>query len=221
MFRFSALLALLFPIALNAQESGGGSARVRFLAERVPQDLGQVVMAAEKLKSEPFTLPSNNLSEPLAAPARSFSLRTSTKDTALASIALPEGKSFVVLLIPASTGGYKPVVIASGDSSFRPGDVYFYNHADKTVLGYVGTSKFILPPAKSQILHPQGARPENFYDVGFGVREKEGDRTLSKTRWPVEERVRSYVFFFVDPATKRIDFRAVDETVPLEKPSQP
>ena len=135
MFRFSALLALLFPVALNAQESGGGSARVRFLAERVPQDLGQVVMAAEKLKSEPFTLPSNNLSEPLAAPARSFSLRTSTKDTALASIALPEGKSFVVLLIPASTGGYKPVVIASGDPSFRPGDVYFYNHADKTVAG--------------------------------------------------------------------------------------
>jgi hypothetical protein len=124
-----------------------------------------------------------------------------------------------VLLIPATTGGYKPVVISSGDPSFKPGDVYFYNHADKPVLGYVGTAKFILEPAKGQTLRPAGAKPEKYYDVGFGVREKEGDRALSTTRWPVDDKIRSYVFFFVNPGTKRLDFRAVDEFVPPEKPA--
>ena len=66
---------------------------------------------------------------------------------------------------------------------------------------------------------PTGAKPENYYDVGFGVREKEGDRALSTTRWPVDPQQRSYVFFFVNPKNNRLDFGAVDEFVPPEKPA--
>jgi hypothetical protein len=213
-------LALFLALATlsPAQDGKKGDLKVRFLAERAPKELGQVVMATEKSKSAPFDLPVNSLSEPIVAPDRAFSLRAVNKDVAVASIALPEGgKSFIVLLVPASTGGYKPVVMAANDPAFKPGDTYFYNHADKTVLGYVGTAKFVLAPGKGQVLRPTGARPEKFYDVGFGVREKSGDRPLSTTRWPVEERIRSYVFFFMNPTSKRVDFRAVDEFVPVEK----
>lgn len=220
MIRIAPLLALFLSAVAHCQEPGRGEVKVRFLAERAPKELGQVFLAAGEVKSAAFDLPINNLSDPIVPPARAFSVRPAAKDVSVADVTLPEdGKSFIVLLIPATTGGYKPVVISAGDPAFRPGDVYFYNHADKPVLGYVGTAKFILKPAEGQKLRPAGARPENFYDVGFGVREKEGDRALSTTRWPVDDKIRSYVFFFINPSTKRLDFRAVDEFVPPEKPA--
>jgi len=219
MMRLTALFTLLFTALAPAQEGPkGGDLKVRFLAERTPNDLGQVVMATDKEKSPPFDLPVNNLSDPQPAPARVFAVKQAAgKETSLATVTLPDaGKSFIVLLIPAATG-YKPVVISAADPAFKKGDVYFYNHGDKPVLGYVGTATFVLPPGKGQTLTPKGAKEGTFYDVGFGVREKEGDRALSTTRWPVDDKIRSYVFFFMNPTTKRLDFRAVDEFVEPEK----
>src|SRR5690606_14283893 len=34
---------------------------------------------------------------------------------------------------PLRKGRYEPVVLRADDPSFKPGDVYFHNHADKTV----------------------------------------------------------------------------------------
>jgi hypothetical protein len=218
MFRIAAFLGLLFVPLLHAQETGRGDVKVRFLAERAPANLGKVDLLAGKVRSAAFDLPVNHLSEPQTPPARAFSICQAGKEAPLAAVTLPEsGKAFIVLLIPAQAG-YKPVVVPSDDPSFKPGDVYFYNHSDKPVLGYVGTAKFILQPTTGQTLRPTGAKPENYYDVGFGVREKEGDRALSTTRWPVDPQQRSYVFFFLNPKNNRLDFRAVDEFVPPEKP---
>lgn len=218
MFRIAAFLALCFAPLISAQEPGRSGVKVRFLAERMPANLGQVDLLAGKVRTPGFELLVNRLSEPQSPPARAFSVCQVGKETPLAAVTLPEsGKAFIVILIPAATG-YKSVVIPSDDPSFKPGDVYFYNHSDKPVLGYVGTAQFILQPGMGQTLRPTGAKPENYYDVGFGVREKEGDRALSTTRWPVDPQQRSYVFFFINPKTKRLDFRAVDEFVPPEKP---
>jgi hypothetical protein len=207
------LLSLL-PFCVFAQAQSR-QLTVRFLAERSPQELGQVFMAFEDKRSDPFDLSSNHLSASLVPPGPSFTLRAIRPEVALAAITLPEtGKSFIVLLIPAKEGGFKPVVIHSDDPAFKSGDVYFYNHTSKLVLGHVGTAKFSLEAAKGMVLRPSGARVENFYDVAFGVREDKGDRTMSRTRWPVDDKVRSYVFFFVNPVTQLIDFRAVDEFIP-------
>jgi hypothetical protein len=213
MQRLLLLIALFLPALATAQSPAGG-VTVRLLAERVPNDFGQVVLSAGEKTGDPFDLPVNNLTEPMAPPARSFGIRLVTGSAPLATVNLPEtGKSFIVILIPSATGGYKPVTIPGGDPSFKAGDVYFYNHADKTVIGYVGTATFTLAPGRGQTLRPTGAKEETYYDVGFGVREKEGDRALSTTRWPVEANLRSYVFFFTNPSTNRLDFRAVDEFV--------
>lgn len=45
------------------------------------------------------------------------------------------------------------------------------------------------------------------------VREAEGVRVLCITRWPEDKQARFYVFFYVNPDTKRITYRAVDEFV--------
>jgi hypothetical protein len=192
---------------------------VRFLAESAPSDLGRVALVIEKTRTEPFDLPVNNLSTPQKPKARIFSLWAMEKNVSLATITLPEeGKSFIVLLLTSPKGGYAPVVMRSDNSAFKPGDIYFYNNADKPVFGFVGTEKFNLAPSNGTVLRPKGARAEKFYDVGLGVREPEGNRLLCATRWPEDNQARFYVFFFVNPATKRIAYRAVDEFVPVEKP---
>lgn len=216
MKRLLLCILLLFPLCAEAKK---GAVEVRLLAERAPADLGQIALAAGDLRSKPFDLPVNNLSAPQKPPARVFSVWSVDRNISLATIKLPEeGDSFIALLI-TSPKGYIPVVMRYDDPKFRPGDIYFHNLADKTVLGFVGTAKFVLAAGQSLILTPKGARNEKFYDIGLGVREKEGDRVLATTRWPEDKLSRFYVFFYVDPQTKRITYRGVDEFVePVASP---
>ena len=220
MSKLIALLSILAALAVQAQPSGQkGGLKVRFLAERAPVEIGQVMLVAKEAKSAAFDLPTNHLSEPQVPPQRVFNVWSSARNLSVATVTLPEkGNSFIVLLIPSAEGGYKPVVISANDAGFKPGDIYFYNHADKTVLGYVGTAKLILDPANGKTLRPEGPSCEekNYFDVGLGVREKEGDRPLSTARWPIQKDLRMYVFFFINPQSQRLDFRAVDEFVESE-----
>lgn len=210
----SIILLALAPAA-SAREA---KLEVRFLAERIPNDLGPVVLVAEDTRTDPFDLPMNNLSPPQEPHARAFRVLATAHNRAIANVILPEqDNSFVVLLLTSANGGYEAVVMPYDNPKFGPGDIYFHNLADKTVLGYVGTARFVLDAGKSTVLTPKGARPEKFYDVGIGVRETAGDRVLSTTRWPEDKLARFYVFFYVDPKTQRITFRAVDEF--LEPPN--
>ncbi|MGC4014219.1 MAG: hypothetical protein QM755_06825 [Luteolibacter sp.] len=213
MHRSALFMLLLCASGLAAEDKG--HPRVRFLAERAPANAGQVAMVAGEKRSADFDLTINHLSEPIEVPARAFQLRCKQPDTAIANIQLPEsGDSFISLLVPAATGGYQAIVIPADSQAFKAGDVYFYNHSDQTIIGYVGTSKFMIAAGKGQIIKPDGARAEKFYDVGFGVHQESGNRVLSTTRWPVDDRSRSYVFFFKNPTNGRLDYRAVDEFVP-------
>lgn len=210
-------LCILSSVSFAAE----GKVEVRFLAERIPADLGLVVLAAEEARSESFSLPMNNLSAPQTPPARLFSVWSEKNGKSISTVQLPEeGNSFIALLIPTpDNAGYKAEIMPYRNPKFKPGDIYFYNLADKSVLGYVGTSKFILEAGKSRVLTPEGAREAKFYDVGLGVREEEGDKLLAMTRWPEAQNTRYYVFFFTDPKTKLITFRGIDEYVAPEQPA--
>lgn len=219
MFRLSSVAAVLSTALvtmslLSAQTGAERDLTVRFLAERLPEGIGEVAIAIGESRGEAFELPRNNLSERKSPGVRAFEIRASEPDARLARVRLPErGNDFVVILVPAAGGGYQAIPVPV-DADFRPGDVFFYNHTSKVVLGYIGSSRFTLDAANGRIVRPAGAREENFYDVGFGVREDDADRPLSLTRWPVTTTSRVYVFFFEHPESGRIDFRAVDEYVP-------
>ena len=203
------LLAVLLGATAAAMDSGV----VRFVADRALAERGPVVLAGDGEKSGPVVLPASHLSEPVAAPARSFVVRPEKGDAAIAKVALPErGRSFVVLLLEAE-GGCKPVTLASDDPAFKPSCIWFYNHADKPISGEVGTTAFKLAPGEARFVKPAGPLPEKLYEVALRVQEDDGERVLSRTRWPVEEQVRSYVVFYVDPATRRIKYRSVDEYI--------
>lgn len=176
-------------------------------------------MTSKESRSDPFSVPLNHLSPPQDAPAPIFKLELATKPLPIASVTLPEqGDSFIIILIPSLDSGFEPVVIPAKDPAFRPGDFYVLNISKKPVLGIVGTTEFRVPRRKSKVVRPDGARENRFYDVTLGVKEEgETQRVISRSRWPVGKQMRTYVFFFDNPVRKDIDFRAIDEFVPVGK----
>jgi hypothetical protein len=211
--RCSLVLVLLSGF-LQAQTHDGPN--VRLLAERTLPAHGKVTVTSGGKTSPALDLPIHYLSAPVELSERSFAVTSAGDSTVLATFTLPpKGRSFIALLIPKSEAAYLPILIPADDESFKPGDVYFYNLAPKTILGQVGSSKFSINPSSSKTVRLQGARPEKYYDVAFGVKEEVGNRVLSTTRWPLDERVRGYVFFYLNPAKKRIEYRMVSEFVPI------
>jgi len=215
-----ACVALLTTMASTNAAPKKDKVEVRFLAERVTRNLGKVVLLNEELRSDPFDLPMNNLSAPQKPPARVFSVWAVDKKASIATVKLPEeGKSFVVILFPSAKGTYNPVVMPFDNPNFKGGDIYFFNSANKSVLGLLGKTKMSLAPGKSTVLTPSGFGDKKFYYAILGVREADGNRVIKSMKWPASKTMRNYVFFYVDPKKKRITYRAVDEFVPKKKPN--
>jgi len=190
---------------------------VKLLAVYVPEDLGQVYLKSGDAKSPAFDLPANNVSEAQGVSQRSFTLHTSNKDLPLSTVNLPEsGHEFIVVLSPAKPGGYRSVVVRTDDPGFRRGDVFFLNLTTKTVLGKLGSRPLVLESGKSALGRAEGPKEKGYYDIAFATRQENEDRLFSSSRWPIDDQIRSYLFFLED-ATGRITYRAVDEFLPVEK----
>ena len=193
--------------------------QLRVLAEVVPENLGQVYVLAGKTQTPAFDLPANNVSEPILVHARELQLNLVTKDLALCKFVLPEaGSSFIVIFCPTKPAGYRAEVIRADDPSFKRGDVFFINRTDKIILGKLGSKRLTIPPATSTISRPQGATSGTYYDIAFAARDPSGDKLLSTVRWPVDEQIRSYMFFIQD-ANGRVSYRAVDEFIGAAAPA--
>lgn len=214
-FRFlSLLLALVSPLIAQEKKPAKpatGSVQVKFLAEMTPPDLGQVFLQLGETKSPAFVLPTNHLSDPVAVSERVMVLKTLEKELPLCPITLPEtGSSFAVVLVTAKPTGYRPIVVRTDDPAFKPGDVFFINRSEKIVLGKLGTTPLVLKPGETAKSRPTGPVDNTYYDIAFATREENGDKILSSSRWPIDNNLRSYLFFFTN-AQGRTSFRAVDE----------
>jgi hypothetical protein len=202
---------ILFWGGVGAVEAAN-NIEVRFIVENVTRDLKQVRLAHEEWRSGVLGLTAHSLSLPQDVPARAFRVLASEQDVELATVNLPEeGTSFVVLLVMNSDQTYASVVIRSDDPRFTAGGFYLYNNSDKTVTGSVGVTEFTLRPRRETMLKPDGARNNSYYDVKLVVREKGASRMIGASRWPKDEKVRSYVIFYLDPKAGRVAYRAVDE----------
>lgn len=214
------LVGIVFCSALHAQEAVGEKKPrllVKLLAVFVPENLGQVYLLSGDAKSAAFDLPANNVSEAQPVSQRGITLHTVNKDLPLCSISLPEGgNEFIIVLSPAKPSGYRSTVVRTDDPGFRRGDVFFLNLTTKTVLGKLGTRPLVLEPGKSAFNRADGPKEKGYYDIAFATRLENEDRLFSSSRWPIDDQIRSYLFFLEDP-TGRITYRAVDEFIPAEK----
>lgn len=191
--------------------------QVRLLAEQAPQALGKVCLVFGEARSDTFDLPVNGLSAPIPAPARTMALKMAEKDVQLCNLTLPEaGKSFAIILVVAKPSGYSPIIVRTDDPAFKAGDVLFINRSDKTILGKLGDTALAVKPGTTQQSRPTGPKDNTYYDIALGTRDAAGDKVLSTTRWPIDNTLRSYLFFF-NTADGRTSYRAVDEFVPQVK----
>ncbi|MEO0018384.1 MAG: hypothetical protein RLZZ522_1667 [Verrucomicrobiota bacterium] len=209
---FGIFLVLLFPICAETPKPEG--IQIRMLAEAAPESLGKVFLLLGDTRTEGFVLPTNGLSKPVTVTQRVMVLKTLDKEVPLCTISLPEvGKSFAVILVTAKPAGYTPIIVRTDDPSFKAGDVFFINRSQKTILGKLGTAPLVLKPGESAKSRPEGAVDNTYYDIAFASREADGDKLLSSSRWPIDNHLRSYLFFFTN-AQGRTAFRAVDEYLP-------
>ena len=156
--------------------------------------------------------------DPIPVSQRVMVLKTLEKGIPLCTITLPEaGKSFAVVLVASKAGGFTPIVVRTDDPGFKAGDVFFINRSEKTVLGKLGTTPLILKPGETAKSRATGAIDDTYYNIAFATRETTGDKLLSSSRWPVENHLRTYLFFFTN-AQGRTAFRGVDEY--LDKTAQ-
>lgn len=224
MFHRLAGLLLALTTALPAQDPSTpakpkeeNGVQVRVLAEQAPQALGKVCLVFGEAKSDSFTLPVNGLSAPIPVPVRAMALKMADKDVSLCNLTLPEaGKSFAIILVVAKPSGYSPIIVRTDDPAFKAGDVLFINRSDKTILGKLGDTAMAVKPGTTQQSRPTGAKENTYYDIALGTRDASGDKVLSTTRWPIDNTLRSYLFFF-NTADGRTTYRAVDEFVPPAK----
>ncbi|MFM2221326.1 MAG: hypothetical protein RLZZ553_1074 [Verrucomicrobiota bacterium] len=200
-----------------AEEEKKPRLQVKLLAVIVPENLGQVYLQSGETKTAAFDLSANNVSDSQAVDQRNMTLHTVNKDLPLCSIALPEGgNEFIIVLSPAKPSGYRSVAVRTDDPAFRRGDVFFLNLTTKTVLGKLGTRPLTLEPGKSALNRADGPKEKGYYDIAFATRQENEDRLFSSSRWPIDDQIRSYLFFLED-ATGRVTYRAVDEFIPPEK----
>jgi len=225
MFHRLAGLLLALTTVLLAQDPATTPAKpkeergiqVRVLAEQAPEALGKVCLVFGEAKSDTFILPVNGLSAPIPVPARTMALKMADKDVSLCNLTLPEaGKSFAIILVVAKPSGYSPIIVRTDDPAFKAGDVLFINRSDKTILGKLGDTAMAVKPGTTQQSRPTGAKENTYYDIALGTRDAAGDKVLSTTRWPIDNTLRSYLFFFTT-ADGRTSYRAVDEFVPPAK----
>lgn len=209
-------LACLIPVSAQEKEETKKpeeGLQIKLLAEVAPPNLGKVYFASGEIKSAATALPTNELSQPVAVGARELLLKTIDKDITLCPIKLPDaGKVFVVILVAAKPSGYNPIIVRIDDPSFKVGDVVLINRSEKTVLGKLGDTPLVLNAGEVKKSRPTNPKENAFYDIAFAIREPAGDRLISSTRWPIDDSLRSYVFFFTN-AEGRTTFRAVDEFV--------
>ncbi len=207
-------VALILPLsAQKTKLAGKAESRVtlRLLADAVPEGQGKVLLQAENSKSDPLDLSTSALSAPVVMSARSMVLKAADNDTPLCTIALPaEGKSFAVLLAPEKPAGYVPFFVRLDDDSFKPGDVFFINRSPKTVVLKLGGNELVLEAGKSVKSRPTNPVDNNYYDIIISERDAAGDKIITSSRWPVDDKLRSYVFFSTN-ARGRTTYRAVDE----------
>lgn len=215
-FSMFAVLAALLP-SVCAQQAEDRQITIKFVAERMPGNVAEVVLtAADTFRSDPFVLPKNHLSEPVKVPVRAFAVRAKDAPVGapIAEVKLPEkGANFVAVLVPARDGNLRAIVLPADSPDFRPGDVFFYNHTTAVVVGRLGKKIIQLEPGAGKAERPQVDDGAPYIDVAFAQKVGNEAKMLSSTRWPVDQRTRGYVFFFVDPATDRLTYRAVDEFV--------
>ena len=206
-------LLLLFTLPLLSQEKKG--IRLRLLSGVQTTSLDDAQLRNSDWKSEAFRIPANQLSRPQSVKLRALRLHHQTDATdekPICDIILPEkGGDFIVILIQ-NKKKIESVIIPADSPGFRPGDVFLHNSFEQAIAGTLGTTRVSLKSGEGKPVRPGTPADARLYDAAFVYDENGVSRRLAISTWPLNKKLRAYVFFLPGP-DGRPQYRAVQEYV--------
>jgi hypothetical protein len=84
-------------------------------------------------------------------------------------------------------------------SKFEGGNYYFVNAAKVPVGGKIGDKTFAFKPGQRGLVQPQPQHAGGGCQVTFSVQKEDKWKTFYDTRWSVNKKFRTLVFFYQDP----------------------
>ncbi len=209
---------LLLATPIFGQNQTGVS--IRFLNGLSTESLTDAQLRTPEWESELFRIPYRELSLPQTAKSRMlriFHQGGNPQPAPLCDVILPEqGSDFIVILVPGKDGP-KAAILNSKAPGFRPGDIYMHNASEHTIALALGTTREVLKPAQGKAIRPGTPADASNYEVAVLYDDKGTAKPLVLTKWPLNDRLRGYVFFIPGKHNRPL-YRAVQEFVPQSQP---
>ena len=173
----------------------------------------------------PIHIHGSDFSQPVIAPKGKYRMVLDPNSTlsdkkALCVLDLNEAKPRKLQVILEPHGKrLKPHFVNQMDKQFKVNSTRFFNTTDVPIAADLGGVKTVIP-AHGNIVSPAPSRRDlPYYEVSFYYPQADGPpRKFECTRWPFRARGRNYTFFYVNPVTKGLSHKTVEEIVPQRTP---
>jgi len=118
----------------------------------------------------------------------------------------------IILLLrkgPENSDGFRVLPINGQLDEFKGGTFMVFNAMNVPAGGMIGDEKFALNPGQRRLIKPKATHAGGGCQVTLAYQHEDEWNTFFDTRWTVNERFRSMVFFVQDPETQRIGISTV------------
>jgi len=215
----AAALAALIPAACPGQDSPGGVA-LQFLSFPKAVDPAPLELLVGEGKTIEVEIPTNELSKAYRVPQLGAWVVGQTVDG-------PDGKpvfqeygraraltspSQLILLVRKGAGysdGFDVLPVDNRVGRFDGGKFLFMNAAKVDIAGEVGGEKFVVPPGRHIIVAPKAGPNGRTFHALFYFRGEDRAKPFFSSTWPLTRNARALVFFYHDPATKRLRLHTI------------
>lgn len=222
------VLAAIFSLTLlNTKSHGDGQVEIQFVS--FPKDNGEDEVELYLGGDEPLKveLPTNRLSQKYRVKAmNSWVLGKTTKgpDGNVVFAKLGQARALdtprqLILVIRkggASENSLHLIPMPNNATNFGGGAYFFLNATPVDVGGILSDVKFSIKPGKFITVEPKPSRVKGVYEyckVQLVYRNGDEVRPFFNSTWRLNDKVRSLVFFYLDPVTRRVRMHSIRDYI--------
>lgn len=116
-------------------------------------------------------------------------------------------KQQIILLVRKgdnNSDGFQVLPINGDRSDFTGGSFLFFNASNIPVGGIIGDQEFAIQPGQRRLVKPKATHQGGGCQVTLSYQFQENWNKFYDTRWSVNPRYRSLIFFFQDPESGQL-----------------
>lgn len=215
-----------------AQEQGQAETSLQFLAFPQQENPKPIELAVGKNKTIPVETPGNELSptykvKGITSIAVGITTLNDNKQPVFqvlgAAPALASPKQIILLMRKGenNSDGFVVIPIDGSLSNFSGGSYLFINASKLGTGGLIGDKKFALKPGQRTLLMPAPTHAAGGCQVTLAYQRDENDekgKVFYDTRWSVNKRYRTLVFFYQDPESGNLGVAPIVEMLTKQNP---